>query len=65
LRIAYVWNIDWQGSGTALVPNSVTTIRFAAQFFLNACVCSMRRWYVTFPWLISNLESEQKIFYFH
>lgn len=26
IEILYLWNMLWQGSGTALVPNSVTTI---------------------------------------
>lgn len=55
---SYLWKIVWHGSGTDLVPNSVTTILLAAKFFLNV---DDRRYlfrYVTAPFLMENLGKD-------
>lgn len=53
----YLSNIEWHGSGTDDVPNSVTTIRCACVFFFSVSVCMNLFWYVTVPFLIANLCS--------
>ena len=57
--LAYLWKMVWHGSGTDLVPNSVTTILWAAMLRLNVCVWRKRDWYVTRPALIANLKAQK------
>lgn len=40
----YLWNIVLQGSGVALVPNSLKTILWAAIFLLYTSVWMNLRW---------------------
>lgn len=57
--VVYLWKMVWHGSGTAFVPNSVTTILWAAILRLYVCVLRKRDWYVTWPPLIANLKAER------
>lgn len=51
----YLWNIVLQGSGYALVPNSLTTILCAALFCLYVFDSKNLHWYDTDPFLNPNL----------
>jgi hypothetical protein len=57
--IVYLWKMVWHGSGTAFVPNSVTTILWAALLRLYVCVWRKRDWYVTWPASIANLKAQE------